>query len=71
MVPEGIIKSMISNTLETQKTWCPHCGEMIELVIDGSADQSYIEDCQVCCCPMTVSVVVTEGGISVSVSEET
>lgn len=36
---------------------CPYCGERIELLIDASAgDQAYIEDCQVCCRPISVEV---------------
>lgn len=36
---------------------CPFCGETITLLIDASAGaQSYIEDCQVCCRPMQVTV---------------
>jgi hypothetical protein len=42
--------------LDIHKSHCPHCAEVIELVIDPSADQEYIEDCQVCCCPMIVRV---------------
>ena len=52
--------------------YCPHCGEMIELVVDPSADQEYIEDCQVCCCPMMVCVLATqEGRPEVTVLAET
>ena len=57
--------------LETHKTHCPHCGEMIELVVDPSADQEYIEDCQVCCCPMMVCVTVSEGLPEISVYPDT
>ena len=51
---------------------CPYCGEPIELVVDCSIDsQSYIEDCQVCCRPMTLHVTVDEEGApSVDVSAE-
>lgn len=37
---------------------CPYCGEEIELSIDpgGGAVQQYIEDCEVCCRPMQLSV---------------
>jgi len=66
-----IIVSMNSASLETQKTHCPHCGEVIELVIDGYADQEYIEDCQVCCRPMMVSVFIGAESVDVMVSEET
>ena len=34
---------------------CPYCGEFIPLRLDGSAgDQSYVEDCSVCCRPIEV-----------------
>jgi hypothetical protein len=36
---------------------CPYCGERIEIVVDASAgDQRYIEDCQVCCRPISIEV---------------
>ena len=44
---------------------CPYCGEQLEVVIDWSvARQEYIEDCQICCKPMvlTVNVVTRDGG---------
>jgi hypothetical protein len=42
---------------------CPYCAEMLSLQLDLSAgDQSYVEDCQVCCQPMVVAVVVDEHG---------
>ena len=38
---------------------CPFCGETISVLLDLSAgDQSYIEDCQVCCRPMEISFAV-------------
>ena len=48
--------------LEVVNQTCPYCDEPIELVIDCSVlSQEYIEDCQVCCRPMTVisEIVVT------------
>lgn len=42
---------------------CPYCGEPITLLLDLSAgDQDYIEDCQVCCRPISVSVEVRPDG---------
>lgn len=42
---------------------CPYCGESIELVIDDSVDeQSYVEDCFVCCRPINVDVSVSGHG---------
>jgi hypothetical protein len=47
---------------------CPYCGEQIEIMIDHSAgDQDYIEDCQVCCKPINLSIRIDhEGDASVS-----
>jgi hypothetical protein len=42
---------------------CPYCGESVDLLVDGSvAEQRYIEDCSVCCCPIELSVAVDERG---------
>jgi hypothetical protein len=49
--------------LPTAEIQCPYCGEIITLVVDDSAGaQRYIEDCQVCCRPITVSVSFDEDG---------
>jgi transposase-like protein len=48
-------------SIDTQflSVMCPYCGEATDLVIDVSvAEQQYIEDCQVCCRPISVSVQV-------------
>ena len=43
--------------LETTRYECPYCGEEVETTLDLSGgDQTYIEDCQVCCQPWRVSV---------------
>ncbi|MCW8275702.1 CPXCG motif-containing cysteine-rich protein [Pseudomonas sp. PCH199] len=40
--------------LETAVYECPYCGEQVETTVDLSGgDQTYIEDCQVCCRPIT------------------
>ena len=42
---------------------CPYCGEVITILVDGSVEkQQYIEDCQVCCQPMDIRVIVSENG---------
>ena len=39
---------------------CPYCNEPLELSLDPSVDQqSYVEDCQVCCSPFVVTVDLT------------
>lgn len=60
------------NQLDNRKIECPYCGETIELVLDCSIpEQSYIEDCQVCCRPIDITVVVDGAGdADVSVSHE-
>lgn len=54
------------------REYCPYCGEAIELLVDSSlGQQDYIEDCQVCCRPMEVSVMVNaEGEASVVLSND-
>ena len=50
------------NTLFEHDISCPYCGEMISILIDCSIEQQeYIEDCQVCCRPITIKVESTEG----------
>jgi len=43
---------------------CPYCGESIEILIDASIpQQSYSEDCQVCCRPIDIDVSIDEDGM--------
>jgi len=36
--------------VETVELQCPFCGEIISVLVDCSlGDQSYVEDCSVCC----------------------
>jgi hypothetical protein len=37
---------------------CPYCWEQISMLIDLSQySQTYIEDCEICCNPIQISVV--------------
>jgi len=55
----------------SQKQYCPYCAERIELLVDNSeAHQSYIEDCEVCCRPMRVDVLVEENELHVRLYSE-
>lgn len=48
--------------LQGRAATCPHCWERIELTLDLSVpEQSYIEDCPVCCRPMAVSYTTADG----------
>ena len=60
------------NSLDSRTVECPYCGETIEVLIDCSVDeQSYIEDCQVCCRPINVTVSPGyDGGLEVQVAHE-
>ena len=60
------------NPLQETTISCPYCGEHIDVLLDAQeAGQQYIEDCQVCCSPITF--VVSEdmdGELSVTVHGE-
>lgn len=48
------------NNLTKKSVGCPYCGETIRVLIDAAdVDEQYIEDCQVCCRPITF--LVSEG----------
>ena len=49
--------------LNEQSISCPYCGETITVLVDDSLpEQEYVEDCQVCCRPIVLSVVVRSDG---------
>ncbi len=58
--------------LPSAEIQCPYCGESIEVVIDDSAgDQRYIEDCQVCCRPISIAVTIdADGNLAISAGAE-
>jgi hypothetical protein len=43
---------------------CPYCGEAVEISLDpgSGSSQEYVEDCEVCCRPWTVSVSYDAAG---------
>ncbi|MCU7876487.1 MAG: CPXCG motif-containing cysteine-rich protein [Candidatus Thiodiazotropha sp. (ex. Lucinoma kazani)] len=50
--------------LQTDLIGCPYCGETIEIVVDCSLEiQSYIEDCSVCCRPLTLEITYSDAQI--------
>lgn len=47
---------------------CPYCGEQIDLAVDpgGGAYQEYVEDCEICCRPLQLTVSWdSSGGVHV------
>ncbi len=52
------------NLLQGHDATCPHCWETINLTLDLSVlEQSYIEDCPVCCKPMLVAYCAINGQV--------
>jgi len=38
---------------------CPHCWQSVSMILDLSIEeQSYVEDCEVCCNPIQISYTV-------------
>ena len=60
------------NSLTEKHINCPYCGESIEVLIDQQeVGQQYIEDCQVCCQPITFSISMSDSGhLLVAVHDE-
>jgi len=60
------------HTLLEHTISCPYCNESFTVLIDPSIEQqSYIEDCQVCCQPIEFRVVIDNGELSeISVSQD-
>jgi len=57
--------------LQTHHLDCPYCGEDIQIVIDCSvSNQDYIEDCQVCCRPINLSISVHDDTVQITASHE-
>jgi hypothetical protein len=58
--------------ISEQPISCPYCGESISVLVDDSLpQQSYVEDCQVCCRPITLDVSVdVDGDVMVSARSE-
>ena len=58
--------------LDEQVVGCPYCGENIDVLVDQQeVDDSYIEDCQVCCRPIVFTITEDElGNLLVTVRDE-
>ena len=56
---------------ETVQVLCPYCGERVELFVDATLPhQQYVEDCEVCCRPMLVTIDATTEDPIVNVTRE-
>jgi len=54
------------NIIEDIEIICPYCGQLQSTRIERSVTLDYIEDCEVCCRPMSC-VIGTDGSGQVSV----
>jgi transcription elongation factor Elf1 len=62
---------MFMNIVQEHGASCPYCGEHISLLIDCSdVEQTYTEDCQVCCQPMVVEVQIVDEVVQLYVGRE-
>ncbi|WP_335966498.1 CPXCG motif-containing cysteine-rich protein [Galbibacter sp. PAP.153] len=48
---------------------CPYCWEEISMLLDSSVNQTYVEDCEVCCNPIEITAKFEEGKLIVFSAE--
>ena len=61
LILSKFLKSVVLVEIQLQ---CPHCGEIFTSTADTSqGDYSTIEDCEVCCAPMTIEVTCEPGRV--------
>lgn len=59
------------DALEYVTVICPYCGEKNELTVERTGtEESYTEDCQVCCCAMLINVMPCGDDIEVLIRRE-
>tara|TARA_B100000035_G_C20604120_1_gene381007 strand:+ start:79 stop:267 length:189 start_codon:yes stop_codon:yes gene_type:complete len=58
--------------VQEKESYCPYCGEIISLLIDSSIEiQEYVEDCEVCCSPIVISIEIAHNDdIQISTRKE-
>ena len=65
----SILSSM--DLLQTHNFDCPYCGEINQVEVDCSIpEQEYIEDCQVCCRPITILLSIDNNEVSLVAKNE-
>lgn len=56
---------MIEILIEEKDFMCPCCGTIISMLFElGHGGQRYIEDCEICCNPITISYQVDDIGLA-------
>ena len=52
------------NPIENIEISCPYCGEVLEILVDCTAGkQKYIEDCHICCRPISITIKIGQDGM--------
>ncbi len=51
---------------DTFQVACPYCGEELEIYVEPDVHGSYVQDCEVCCQPMLITVTDEDNGRSVT-----
>lgn len=52
------------SALESVLIQCPYCWETLDISVDLTVpEQEYVEDCQVCCQPIVLTVQLDEGRV--------
>ncbi len=67
------LKSYQKSTMEnTAEFTCAFCGEINPTDIDVTAgnEQSYVEDCQVCCSPNVLYIHIDEATLEITIHSE-
>ena len=63
--PRKRLKYIDMDLIQNTEATCPNCWETISLTLDLSEpEQSYIEDCPVCCKPMVVAFSSSDGELT-------
>ncbi len=51
----------MDHELKSMEIICPNCGENIRILVNAEDEgDTYIEDCEVCCSPINITVTIDE-----------
>jgi hypothetical protein len=66
------LKSQETSPAHAHRPRCPYCGERVTVQADavGVAEETYVEDCPVCCRPWTVRVSRSGEAVDVALARE-
>ena len=57
--------------MHAETSYCPWCGEPIELLVEAQPEAvEYTEDCAVCCRPIRVQVAAEYAGGAITLEQE-